>query len=395
MHDIAMPLMAAILAAAAQAQSPARAGDLPLKHTPQPTHPEISAADLMTRLYIFADDSMEGRGYLTAGNFRATNYLAAELRKAGLTPAGDSGTYFQTLPTKPATYPARNVIAILRGTDPTLNHTYVAVGAHNDHLGIRKDGPLDHDSTRVRWLAALLAIKGTFPESAQDSFARAKLDSLRKLRPARPDSIWNGADDDGSGSVAVLEIAEAMAKLPTKPKRSILFILHNGEEGGEVNGANYFMENPTVPRDSIVAYVNLDMVGRGRPEDTGKAPDPNMLKPGRDVMVVGSRRMSTELGKLVETVNTAKGYNLQFDYDFDASTGGELVDDSDHYAYAKRGIPIVFFFTGDHVDYHQLTDEPQYVDYPHMEKITKFVYDLMLKLGTQPKRPVVDHPPIP
>src|SRR5262249_6113907 len=124
-----------ILAASAQAQS-APSGDLPLKHAPQPTQAEISAADLMTRLYIFADDSMEGRGYLTEGNLRGTTSLAAELRKAGLTPAGDSGTYFQTLPARPDKYPARNVIAILRGSDPVLSHTYVAIGAHNDHLGI-------------------------------------------------------------------------------------------------------------------------------------------------------------------------------------------------------------------------------------------------------------------
>jgi Zn-dependent M28 family amino/carboxypeptidase len=211
------------------------------------------------------------------------------------------------------------------------------------------------------------------------------VDSLRKLRPARPDSIGNGADDDGSGSVAVLEIAEALAKLPAKPKRSILVVFHTGEEAGLL-GSKYFMEHPTVPRDSIVAQVNLDMIGRGRAEDTPEG-GPDM------VMVVGANRISTELGKIVETANTEKGHKLRLDYSWDAPDHPQRIyGRSDHASYARRGIPIVFFFTGLHIDYHKVTDEPQYIDYPHLTKITKYVYDLMLELGTRPTRPAVDKP---
>ena len=106
----------------------AQTGALPLQLAPRPTSPEISASDLMTRIYIMADDSMEGRKSFTPGNVKGTAYLAAELRKLGLEPAGVNGTYFQTLPpdSSKGNAPARNVIAILRGTDPKLRQTYVA-----------------------------------------------------------------------------------------------------------------------------------------------------------------------------------------------------------------------------------------------------------------------------
>jgi hypothetical protein len=338
-------LVALAIGAVAQAQSPAQPRELPLKHAPRPTRATISAADLMTRLYIFADDSMEGRQYLKVGNVRATKYLAGELRKLGLEPAGDSGTYFQTLPYDAAAgqYPPRNVVAILRGTDPKLNHTYVAIGAHNDHLGIRTTAEaIEHDSVRA-WRVAAWRIKQTVKDEAvRDSLERlivVNIDSLRKIRPARLDSIANGADDDGSGSVAVLEIAEALAKLPAKPKRSILFVFHTGEEAG-ILGSQYFMEHPTVPRDSIIAQVNLDMIGRGSLADTPEG-GPNML------MVVGARRLSTQLGQLVEAVNTDKHHNLRLDYTWDAPDHPQgIYSRSDHYSYAERGIPIAFFFTG-------------------------------------------------
>jgi hypothetical protein len=542
--------------------------DLPLKLPPRPTKPKITTEDLMTRLYIFADDSMMGREVHTEGNVKGTDYIASELKKMGLKPAGDNGTFFQTVPytvkrldpassvvagdkslaawsefgadvpwgkvrpvgtveaiyggsvTDTANYisaeaaagklvvisgrleswgvpgqpdaggkyivgpdprrfataagiavvvpeaqqkpegnphpavpksetaperpiperalsfwvtpagaeallgspvadakpglkgksvkvdirfdevpyadkpPARNVVAILPGSDPNLKNTYVAVGAHNDHIGI-SGRAIDHDSVRafrLEYARRLRAEEGNWPKDAKerraaDSTLRASIkinvDSIRKLRPIRMDSINNGADDDGSGSVAVLEIAEAMAKLPAKPKRSILFVFHTGEESG-LDGSKYFTAVPTVPRDSIVAQINIDMIGRGSLNDTPEGGD-NML------MVVGSKRLSTELGEMVESVNTNKKHGIRFEYSWDAPDHRENVYyRSDHYEYAKYNIPIAFFFTGLHVDYHKVTDEPQYIDYDHLNKIANYLYDLVMTVGTTPKRPVVD-----
>jgi hypothetical protein len=156
------------------------------------------------------------------------------------------------------------------------------------------------------------------------------------------------------------------------------------------------VDHPPVPRDSIIAYLNLDMIGRGgRVEERPDHMASNlMLGPDSDVMVMWSRSMSTELGRLIDAVNTGKHHNLRFDYAFNLSVGGEMVCFSDHCVYARHGIPIAMFFTGLHVDYHRVTDEPQYIDYPQMERLTKYLYDLLLALGTRHTRPVVDQPPL-
>ena len=134
------------------------------------------------------------------------------------------------------------------------------------------------------------------------------------------------------GSVALLEIAESVAKAGPKPRRSLLFIWHTGEEEG-LFGSRYFTDNPTVPRDSIVAEINVDMIGRG---DSG---DIEGGGPGY-IQVIGSRRLSTELGDLVEKVNTDSGFGLKFDYQFDApGHPQQYYCRSDHYMYARFGIP--------------------------------------------------------
>jgi hypothetical protein len=166
---------------------------------------------------------MMGREAGTIGNFKATAYIAAELARIGLEPAGDSGTYFQNIHATSARFAgsavpayARNVVAILRGSDPVLRNEYVAIGAHNDHVGIRP-AAVDHDSLLAynRELTRLGApIWDRTKRARRDSLRasiRINVDSLRKLRPARRDSISNGADDDGSGTVTVLEIAETLA----------------------------------------------------------------------------------------------------------------------------------------------------------------------------------------
>ncbi|MGI8498718.1 MAG: M28 family metallopeptidase [Gemmatimonadaceae bacterium] len=522
---------------------------LPLKHAPHPTVPTITASDLMTRLYILADDSMMGRRAGTEGNLKATTYIESELRRLGLTPAGDSGGYFQSLPMVrrevaaastlsvdgqplaiwtdfapfpsrigarsfdgvqaifggtlgdtasgltsaqaagkfvvlrpppgsrlrvadgsplaaaaiigvlgldsappslvsslrrpqtamggvrprssdggrlPATMllssraaallfgaqvdsatkvgttgklvrggisfaetvaPARNVVAILPGSDPQLSGEYVAIGAHNDHIGVAGRA-VDHDSLRAFNLA-LHRLGATDPFTnvtpAMRQRVHVNMDSLHRLSPARPDSISNGADDDGSGSVSVLEIAEALATAESKPKRSILFVWHTGEELGML-GSAWFTDHPTVPRDSIVAQLNLDMVGRGGAEDiAGGGP--------RYLQLVGSRRLSTELGDLIEMVNRLRRIPFALDYSMDTSGHPERIYcRSDHASYARYGIPVTFFTTGQHFDYHQVTDEPQYIDYQHMAAVVGFVHDVALRIANLDHRVVVDKP---
>jgi Zn-dependent M28 family amino/carboxypeptidase len=160
----------------------------------------------------------------------------------------------------------------------------------------------------------------------------------------------------------VLEIAEALASAPAKPKRSILFIWHAGEEEG-LWGSEYFTDHPTVPRDSIVAELNIDMIGRGRADDV-KGGGPGYLQ------LIGSRRLSTELGDLVEAVVKTEPTSFKLDYQYDANGHPQqYYCRSDHYEYARYGIPIVFFSTGGHRDYHQVTDEPQYIDYDQLARV--------------------------
>ncbi|MGH7677900.1 MAG: M28 family metallopeptidase [Gemmatimonadaceae bacterium] len=550
------PLALLALATTSAAQS----NPLPLKNAPKPTSAAISEADLMTRLYIFADDSMMGRQFGREGNMKGTAYIARELARLGVEPAGDSGTYFQSLPvvvrkftdkstlavdgkplrwetdfvaaparaprlfttaqaiyggvisdtvntisreqaagkvvvfalpaaitagpqfgnvanrnagrlpdaaafaivdlqnltasqrafvnnpagtlppppTAPALTPTpvllrvtaeaaelmlgkplaalaagasggtvtanldfieqprpeygRNVIGIIRGSDRALRGQYVALGAHNDHVGFSPT-PVEHDSARAVAYTALVTsivgkdtIRPLTPE--QRRAITVNVDSLRRVRPARLDSINNGADDDGSGSMALLEVAEAIARMPTKPRRSILFVWHTGEEAG-LQGARFFTANLTVPRDSIVTQLNVDMIGRGRPDDIpGGSPD--------FLGVVGSSFISNDLGEAVRTVNARQPKPLQLDYRFDADVSqtlgpayNNIYRRSDHFMYAQIGIPIAFFFTGLHADYHRVTDEPQYIDYPHYARITKYLNDLAIEIANRDKRPAI------
>jgi len=550
----ALTALALAPALAAQAPNPAMS-PLPLKHAAAPTTPAITAADLMTRLYIYADDSMMGRAAGSEYNLKSTAYIEAQVRRMGLTPAGDNGGYFQNVPLVRVVYdstgslatdgahftawtdylprdqaqptrpidgaqivyagvwgdsallapdqvagkvvligvptgtlpngqpawqvnrfeasrryraaagiavasldqlpmglqtalhearvtlqggggadttvvpsylyvtpavaqtllgrplagatpgttgatlhgriafietpaPARNVVAILRGSDPRLAGEYVAVGAHNDHIGF-SHSPVDHDSLRA-FNTALRQLIESLPSGTQvtpDQVAgiHVNVDSLRRLHPARADSIANGADDDGSGTVTVLEIAEQFAAQRPRPKRSMLFIWHTGEELG-LFGSQWFTDHPTVPRDSIVTELNIDMVGRGDAADL-KGGGPGYLQ------LIGSRRLSTELGDLVETVNKTERPPFTFDYQYDATGHPEqYYCRSDHYEYARYGIPIVFFSTGDHQDYHQVTDEPQYIDYGHMARVAQLIHDVGQSVANLDHRVVVDKP---
>jgi len=514
------------------------------------TTPAITAADLRSRLYAYADDSMQGRRSGTKGNVKATELIAAEARRIGLEPAGENGGWFQTVPIvrrtidpasaltvdgttfkawadllprdqgrgtrsldgarviyggawdqdlisleqaegklvvitvapvnglpaatvnraqtterfrtaagvvvatldaidpstrldlqdtgaqlasggegretpafiyagsrvaeallgappstlragaegktvsgnvsfvdTPVTDPARNVVAILRGSDPALSGQLVAIGAHNDHDGISPE-TLDHDSLRA--FNRVMRPEGANstpgePTAAQTARIEAILDSLRRERGPRLDSVLNGADDDGSGTVGVLEIAERLAKAPARPRRSVLFVWHTAEEMGLL-GSDWFTRHPTVPRDSIVAQLNVDMIGRGGPGDIANG-GPAYLQ------LIGSRRLSTELGDLVERVNSEGKHGFAFDYQYDADGHpSNYYCRSDHYMYARFGIPITFFTTGSHLDYHQLTDERQYIDYDKLARVTRLIADVATAVADLDHRIVVDKP---
>ncbi|HEX4934311.1 MAG TPA: M28 family peptidase [Gemmatimonadaceae bacterium] len=224
-----------------------------------------------------------------------------------------------------------NVVGIVRGSDPSLRNSYVAYGAHYDHIGIQP------------------AVNG--------------------------DSIANGADDDGSGSVLQLSVARAFAQGP-RPRRSVLFVWHVGEEKG-LFGSDVFTANPTVPLDSIVAQLNADMVGRNADDSL------YIVGPG-----AAPNGQSAVLGAVLDSVNAAQPRPFVFNREWDTTTHPERIYyRSDHFNYARKGIPIVFFTTGLHPQYHQVTDEAGLINYDKMARIGSLMYRSGMTLGNRATRP--------
>ncbi len=322
----------------------------------------------------------------------ATTLLGAEPSTLASGAAGVSVTGRFDIARAPVPFPARNVVAILRGSDPTLRGQYVSLTAHNDHVGYDRF-PVDHDSLRAfnRVVRPMGADSPVRPATAEEwTKIRHILDSLRKVNTPRLDSIRNGADDDGSGTVALLEIAEAMSRSGMRPKRSILFVNHTGEEAGLL-GSRWFTDHATVPLDSIVAEIDQDMIGRGLPDDfpiggTGAA-TPTYLE------VVGAKRLSREFGDSLEAANAREPLPFVFDYTYDAPGHPlQYYCRADHYSYARYGIPSLAMSRGEHLDYHQVTDEPQYIDYPDLARVTRMVYSAANVLANMAHRPRLDVP---
>ena len=240
----------------------------------------------------------------------------------------------------------QNVVGVFEGSDPVLKNEYVALGAHYDHVGVGI--------------------------------------------PVNGDAIYNGADDDGSGTTALLAMAEALAKTSTRPKRSVLFVWHAGEEKG-LWGSRYFTDFPTIPLDKIVAQINIDMIGRSKKEgDTN--PRNSGLSGPNEIYVIGSKMMSTELGEITDSVN--KQYlNLTYDFRYDDPTDpNRFFFRSDHYNYARKGIPIVFFFAGVHEDYHRPGDSADKIDYQKMENVSRTIYMTLWEIANRATRPKLDKP---
>jgi peptidase M28-like protein len=291
----------------------------------------------------------------------------------------------------PVKFPARNVVAILRGGDPALRGEYVSLSAHNDHVGF-DHAPVDHDSLRafnrvIRPMGADSPPRQ--PTEAEWTRIHTMLDSLRRVHKPRLDSIRNGADDDGSGTVSILEIAEAMAR-GARPRRSILFVNHTGEEAGLL-GSRWFTDHPTVPLDSIIGEIDQDMVGRGTATDfpyngTG-AGSPQYLE------VIGAKRLSRQFGEALDSANAHQPIPFVFNLEYD-QPGHPLqyYCRADHYSYARYGIPSLALSRGEHLDYHQVTDEAQYIDYIDLARVTRMVYDMAMSLANAPTRPQLDVP---
>jgi hypothetical protein len=351
---------------------------------PPPFHEALGASP-MGLAGTTATPSMVLPAYLHISVSTAAELFGvASLREA--TPGREGRPIRGRITFREAPVEAYNVVAVLPGSDATLRAEYVAVGAHSDHVGTTQ--PQDKDSTRAFNLELRrkqLANNGLITQSIYESI-RVNMDSIRRLHPRpRMDSVYNGADDDASGSMGLLEVARALTTAREKPKRSLIFVWHTGEELG-LFGSQHFTDHPTVPRADIVAQVNIDMIGRGKPGDEAQG-GPDYLQ------LIGSRRLSTQLGDLVETVSTSKGFNWKFDYQYDATGHPEqYYCRSDHYMYARYGIPVVFMTTGGHADYHEVTDEVEHIDFEKLSKVSRFVHDLLRAIADAPARPVVDKP---
>ena len=334
---------------------------------------------------------MMGREAATVWNERATAYISAQFRALGVEPAGEGGTYFQLVPgvtSRDLTgrpIDSRNVIGIIRGSDPMLRGEFVSITAHNDHIGFNHH-PVDHDSLRafnavIRPLGADSRPHPPSPDEARE--IRRTLDSLRAIHEPRLDSIYNGADDDGSGTVALIEIAQAFASTGARTRRSILLVSHTAEEEGLL-GSAWFTDHPTVALDSIVAEIDLDMIGRGAAADIAKG-GPSYLE------VVGLRRLSKEFGDWFEAVNAREPLPFVFNYEYDAPGHPEqYYCRADHYNYARYGIPSVSLSRGSHRDYHQVTDESQYIDYPDYTRLVQMVLDAAIFVANAEHRPQLD-----
>ena len=234
----------------------------------------------------------------------------------------------------------RNVIGIVEGADARLKDTHVAFGAHYDHLGY---------------------LQGDLPAG-------------------RTDRIYNGADDDGSGTAALIGLARTFARAP-KTKRSLIFIWHAGEELG-MHGSKYFTDHPTVPLDKIIAQLNMDMIGRNHD---------NLASESNTVYVVGSDRISSELHRILLGANAGLAKPMTLDYRLNEPTDPKRVYyRSDHYSYAAKGIPIVFFTTFLHPDYHRVTDSVEKIEFEKLAHIAQLVYETGRRIANLDHDPVRD-----
>ncbi len=300
----------------------------------------ITADELKTHLYIVASDDMEGRETGSAGQKRAGVYLIDQYMKNGIPFPKGATSFYQPIP---ASYlnakrddglsDSENIWAFIEGSEKPQE--VVVVSAHYDHVGV-KNG-----------------------------------------------DVYNGADDDGSGTVALLEIAEAFELAKKEghgPKRSILFLHVTGEEHG-LHGSRYYSENPIFPLANTITDINIDMIGRR----DAFHPDSNNY-----VYLIGADRLSTDLNNICLAANDKyTQMNLDFKYN-DPMDPNHFYERSDHYNFAKNGVPSVFLFNGVHADYHQKSDTPDKIEYDALAKRAQLAFTIAWELANRKNRPVVD-----
>ena len=299
----------------------------------------ITAEELKTMLYTFAGDEMQGRMTGEKGQKLAAEYLRNFYQDHGIASPIEENNYYQNIPAEyfsrmKEPKPSENVVAFIEGSEKP--EEIIVLSAHYDHVGMREDG-----------------------------------------------TIYNGADDDGSGTMAMLEIAEAFqqaVKDGNGPKRSILFLHVTAEEIG-LYGSRYYTENPIFPLDNTVANLNTDMIGRIDPD---KKDNPNYI------YLIGSDKLSQELHNVSEEVNE-KYTNLELDYTYnDENDPNRFYYRSDHYNFAKNNIPVIFYFNGVHPDYHKPTDTVEKIEYEALMKRARLVFLTAWEIANRDERLVVD-----
>ena len=292
----------------------------------------ITSKELKELLYVYSSDYFEGRDTGEKGQKIAVDFLRNYYQKQDIDAAINTENYFQKmiLNIRGKDVKTENVVAIIPGAE--IPEEYIVISAHLDHVGV-KNG-----------------------------------------------QIYNGADDDGSGNVAMLEIAEAFQMAVNennRPKRSIIFLHVTGEEKGLL-GSRYYTENPLYPLENTVANLNIDMIGRLDPKRMNK--DPNYI------YLIGSDKLSNELHEVSERINRTYT-NLILDYTFNADNDpNRFYYRSDHYNFAKNNIPVIFYFNGTHEDYHQPTDTADKINYDILQKRTKLIFHTAWELANMPNR---------
>ncbi len=291
---------------------------------------------VLTWISVIADDSMGGRNTPSPGLEMTAQFLADKYRDWGLLPAGGSNGWFQRYPLAKGAATAPNVVAMVRGSDPELRDEYVVFSAHMDHVGTAGDG-----------------VGGCSPRTRSDGTV---------------DSICNGADDDGSGTVAVLAIAEAVTRLNGRTRRSILVLNVSGEEKGLL-GSAYFSNHPTVPLANIVADINLDMISRNSTDS---------------IVVIGKQH--SELGVTLARVVAAHP-ELRLVAADDLWPEQNLWERSDHYSFAQKGVPALLFCAGSHPQYHRADDDVTLVNTSKLTSVAQLAFYLGIEVANTTARP--------
>jgi len=313
----------------------------------------INTTDLEKHLTVLASDSLEGRETGQKGQKMAADYIMNHFKDIGVPPY-KRNTYYQHFRVKNGRHTCKcddcdidflkkilgankwikgeNVLAYIEGTD--LKEELIVITAHYDHLGIHEG------------------------------------------------KVYNGADDDGSGTVAAMEIAEAFMlskKDGNGPRRSILVMCVSGEEKGLL-GSKYYTDNPIYDLDKTVANLNVDMIGRVD----------DWHENGDYVYLIGADMLSQELHDISEQVNE-EFIGLELDYTFNAEDDpNRYYYRSDHYNFAKNNIPVIFYFNGVHEDYHKVTDTVDKIDFKKVQRIARLVFLTAWELANREERIVVD-----